>query len=552
MDAGAETPRTTQNSGIKARRPRAARACDLCRAKKIKCDELYPCTYCKNRNAACVYKGQEMSRRLFTPEYAIPGQCNPDLDSEAQSSSHTTTTPSRYVRQLEEQVKNLSAIAEAAKAPSTDDNTAAPEFPDGSSPDDHSLQRRRPSSRSTAAGESPSNAGRSRNAAAVTAVTAVTAEARSSTRPATHYPQCRHFLQSFFSGIHYVHPILDRKPFLDRCEELWARPGDAREPSSFVALYYSILSLGALVGVREGEPVDGVGNLQWSRRFFDEAKRRCDQLGMAADLEMVQCYFFLAMVCQNELNAHWSYMYVGLAVRTALAMGINREPGPDVKKEPALLRAESRTWWGLYSLETEISFSMGRPDTLGADLYHNRPFPVIGETETESSSAAAGGSELVEPPSGAIIKCMVDYSKIIRSIFLGIYLPETTVPRTVQLAHQIDKDLQRWAEDLPEAIRPTTTTTTTTSTTTSVGSPSPKSVREAQWMKRQRLVLTMRFLNIRIRLFGSIILTSTSAERASIPGSQEGVHLCLEATKQTIEIIYQTYQHHDFFRTWYV
>ncbi|WQF89904.1 hypothetical protein CDEST_14918 [Colletotrichum destructivum] len=600
MDAGAETQRTTQNSGIKVRRPRAARACDLCRAKKNKCDELYPCTYCKNRNATCVYKGQDMSRRLFTPE---------------------------YVRQLEEQVKRLSAIAESVKAPSTDDNasvianTAAPEFPDGYSPDDRRLQRRL--SRSTAAGGSPSNAARSRNAAgqeisgvnrhtrnvefygssssvallshvqrtgdddepvvspdlgsdagtllsnlhnpafsspsaadqaqtqtqtpggassstAVAAANAAytTAEARSSTRPTTHYPQCRHFLQSFFSSIHYVHPILDRKLFFDRCEELWARPGDIREPSSFVALYYSILSLGALVGVREDEPVDGVGNLQWSRRFFDEAKRRCDQLGMVTDLEMVQCYFFLAKVCQNELNAHWSYMYVGLAVRTALAMGINREPGADVKKEPALLRAESRTWWGLYSLETEMSFSMGRPDTLGADLYHNRLFPVIGEAEPESS---AGGSELVDPPSCAIIKCMVDYSKIIRSICLGIYLPETTVPRTVQLAHQIDQDLQRWAEDLPEAIRPTT----------SVEPRSLKSVREAQWMKRQRLVLTMRFLNIRILLFGSIILTSTSAERASIPGSQEGIHLCLEAAKQTIEIIYQTYQHHDFFRTWF-
>lgn len=126
----------------------------------------------------------------------------------------------------------------------------------------------------------------------------------------------------------------------------------------------------------------------------------------------------------------------------------------------------------------EMSFSMGRPDTLGADLYHNRLFPVIGEADTEYS----GSLELVDPPSCAIIKSMVDYSKIIRSICLGIYLPETTVPRTVHLAHQIDQDLQRWAESLPEPIRPTT----------SVEPRSLKSVKEAQWMKRQRLVLTMR------------------------------------------------------------
>ncbi|TDZ32422.1 Zinc finger protein grt1 [Colletotrichum spinosum] len=614
MDNAAEAQRTTQNSGIKVRRPRAARACDLCRAKKNKCDELYPCTYCKNRGAACVYKGQDMSRRLYTPE---------------------------YVRQLEEQVKSLSALAESHKShfsaadTSSITTTSGPDLSVAAAaftPEDASLQRR-PSPRSTTTG-SPSGGGggggggtRSRNAAGqevsgvnrhtrnvefygssssvallshvqrtgeepvvsndggdsdagtllsnlhnpafsspaaaaaaaadgqdaavpappdrLTARAAAMASATMTTTPTTtttttHYPQCRCFLQNFFSSIHYVHPILDRKTFFDRCEALWSKPGQvtaAAAASSFVALYYSILSLGALIGVREDEAIDGIENLQWSRRFFDEAKRRCDQLGMVTDLEMVQCYFFLAKVCQNELNAHWSYMYVGLAVRTALAMGINREPGPGSNKDPAELRAETRTWWGLYSLETEMSFSMGRPDTLGADLYHNRQFPVIGETDSEYS----GASELVDPPSCAIIKSMVDYSKVIRSVCLGIYLPETTVPRTVALAHQIDQDLDKWAESLPEPIRPTG----------SVQPRSLKSAREAQWMKRQRLVLTMRYLNLKILLFGSILLTSSSAERASIPGSHEGVQKCLESAKQTIEIIYQTYQHHDFFRTWF-
>lgn len=40
-----------------------------------------------------------------------------------------------------------------------------------------------------------------------------------------------------------------------------------------------------------------------------------------------------------------SYMYVGLAVRTALAMGMNRDPGLNTTKTPSELKAESRTWW---------------------------------------------------------------------------------------------------------------------------------------------------------------------------------------------------------------
>lgn len=44
----------TQNSGHKVRRPRAARACNLCRLKKNKCDELYPCTYCRSMSSPCL------------------------------------------------------------------------------------------------------------------------------------------------------------------------------------------------------------------------------------------------------------------------------------------------------------------------------------------------------------------------------------------------------------------------------------------------------------------------------------------------------------------
>jgi hypothetical protein len=51
MDLRGPPPRPGQNRGHKVRRPRAARACDLCRAKKNKCDELYPsCTYCRSKS----------------------------------------------------------------------------------------------------------------------------------------------------------------------------------------------------------------------------------------------------------------------------------------------------------------------------------------------------------------------------------------------------------------------------------------------------------------------------------------------------------------------
>ncbi|KAK9776256.1 putative Fungal-specific transcription factor domain-containing protein [Seiridium cardinale] len=561
MDRAGPRP-PVQNSGSKVRRPRAARACDACRIKKNKCDDLYPCTYCRNHNIECVYRGQDAGRRLFTPD---------------------------YVRQLEEQVKRLSAFEAQAKAgqpaphatplPINEGPGASPVYRDTDRHTSSSYDADSPASARLrqAAGQEVSGVNRhTRNvefygSSSSVALLSHVQRAGDATeessedqdgealvsnlhnhafspavdgalgaqRPGrvTHYPQCRNFIMNYFTSIHYVHPFLDKAEFLSRCEKLWSQEGDPLHTSSFAALYYSILSLGALVGPREEDSIGGVTNLQWSRTFFDEAISRCHRLGMVTDLDMVQCYFMLSKICQNELNAHWSYMYVGLAVRTALAMGINREPNPQSKKPISQLRAEARTWWGLYSLETEMSFAMGRPDTLGADLYHNRSFPLIGN-ETSGSSP----DDRFDPPQCAIIKSMVDLSRITRSICLDIYLPETITPRTVALAYRLEQDLDKWVEGLPEAIRPRQAT----------GEPvSLKSVRDPQWAKRQRLVLGIRYHNLRILTFGSLLLTSTSNERSTLPGIREGVQKCLDSAKQTIDTIYVTYQHHDFFRTWY-
>jgi hypothetical protein len=122
---------------------------------------------------------------------------------------------------------------------------------------------------------------------------------------------------------------------------------------------------------------------------------------------------------------------------------------------------------------------MGRPDTLGADLYHNRQFPPI---KGEDSGNLKPQDEL-DPPHCAIIKHMVDFSRIVKSIGTGIYLPETSIQVKVTLAHQIEKDLVQWVDSLPDIIRPAKSYMQPTSL---------KGVKDALWAKRQRLVLTIR------------------------------------------------------------
>ena len=121
---------------------------------------------------------------------------------------------------------------------------------------------------------------------------------------------------------------------------------------------------------------------------------------------------------------------------------------------------------------------MGRPDTLGADLYHNRRFPV-----TEVSQSAEGRDiELLDHAHCAIIKCMVDLSRITKSICLRIYLPQPTLAAAIAPVRELESKIEQWIAALPEAIRPIVP---------SAQDLGLQRARDLQWMKRQRLVLTM-------------------------------------------------------------
>ncbi|KAK5277244.1 hypothetical protein LTR40_010625, partial [Exophiala xenobiotica] len=79
-----------------------------------------------------------------------------------------------------------------------------------------------------------------------------TSQSTPATREAAPNPErfqfrvARRFLDAYFSNIHHIQPLFEEDDFLARCEDLWFnRP--AKQPLSFIALYYATLSLGSLV-----------------------------------------------------------------------------------------------------------------------------------------------------------------------------------------------------------------------------------------------------------------------------------------------------------------
>jgi hypothetical protein len=115
--------------------------------------------------------------------------------------------------------------------------------------------------------------------------------------------------------------------------------------------------------------------------------------------------------------------------------------------------------------DRELAFSLGRPDSLGVDDYHNRQLPEIHSSEF------------------AIIHCMVPFSHILRKVSVQIYLSQAPWQEKIQQAGQIQDELDAWVESLPSTIKPDTTIE---------GCLSQLALREPKWSRRQRLILRLR------------------------------------------------------------
>ncbi|CAF3524518.1 unnamed protein product [Fusarium graminearum] len=523
--------------------PRAVLACDRCRLKKYKCSEAQPCSHCKRSGAECKYgRGyrpvndrasltsdisndvgplnldiQEPSPGLGIQLFGNHGQRQDEecLQSPVSASTRLPPTsisdPSNSQVQVQAPAISPSEESEIAELNQHTNgieyhgNTSSMSFLDN-------LQRLReqrlmssnPAERKpfsfVSVLHNPSFVSRRSFASDLTGTLAASG---------FYSKRANTFIEGYFGGIHYVHPIIDKEDFLTRSNGLWR--GTNHSDVHFIVLYLSVLSLGALTRTWNEDTLDGLSRFQWSRKLFAEAQTLLDDIQFSSQMETIQCFYVMAKVCQNELNPNLAYMYLGWAIRSCLAAGMNRERNSPNAKSVLTM---SRTWWGIYSLEIEMSFLLGRPDTLGQDQYHNRAMPPIDDSEY------------------AIISAMVQFGRIMRKVSIGIYHSELPILETIGLACQIERELDTWLEGLPQRRN--------------------ISLRDPDWRRKQRLILELKYYNVMMLLFRPFLTRCTPEPDEQSSNALNGaVDKCVSSAQRTIEIIYETYKVHTYFRTWW-
>lgn len=114
-----------------------------------------------------------------------------------------------------------------------------------------------------------------------------------------YFEHAHAFISGYFDNVHYAHPFIDKAYFMSRSHDLWLNRNPQPE-LSFVALYLSVLSFGALVRVWDERRLSGLTRFEWSRKLFAEAQGYLNHLQFSTDLETVQCLYL--MVCTRPFG----------------------------------------------------------------------------------------------------------------------------------------------------------------------------------------------------------------------------------------------------------
>ncbi|RVX73953.1 hypothetical protein B0A52_02843 [Exophiala mesophila] len=345
----------------------------------------------------------------------------------------------------------------------------------------------------------------------------------------------RRFLDSYFSNTHQIQPLFEEDDFLARCEDMWFNRQE-NQPLSFLALYYAILSMGSLVMPFGTPEIAGADRFTWSRRLFDEALANVTKLGTTTDLEIVQCFFMLAKVCQHELNPHLAYLYSGQAARTALAIGINRKPAIPDPGDPRASSVACKTWWAIYCLDIQTSFALGRPDSLGPDQYHTQDFPLPTVTNTTRQSLPSPHVVEIVPP-------MVSLSRIMREVALNLYTVPCDMNQKLARAKKFEAELEQWLEQVPTHFQPDQQSTRPKF--------SLKPTRLPSHIKKQSVVLRLRYLNLRMMIHAVFMAKYQTPTTETLVSIRDHQCQCLQTAQNAIDLMFETFCEDDFFQTWW-
>ncbi|CAI7580366.1 unnamed protein product [Penicillium glandicola] len=499
-DSSHDASSTDPKSLPAQKRRRVGRACDECRRKKIKCDGKQPCTHCTVYSYECSYDQPSNRRRNPAPQYveALENRLqkaeallrtvlpNVDLDDPQLDVKATEQkfVAAQKAKQATEDVKPL-AVQDTAQELGDEglletmvDNSGCLDRDDQGHWDYHGhtsgvlfVRRLRKQLGATDITGPMARSRPSITAHMLDSPKSMSESPQDTTLPPTHElpPRavarrlCHNALDHACSLMRFVH----EPSFFTSLERIYDTPPEqfTNEENSFLPLLYIVIAVGCLFS----DDGSGQGTLDLAGyesaigqgfQFF-KAGRQLLEITDCRDLPSLQAICFMVLFLQSSAKLSTCYSYVGIALRSALRLGLHRSVAADFNPIERELR--KRIFWVVRKMDVYVSTLLGLPQMLSDDdIDQEYPMEVDGDFITSEG--------ITQPPSNytplmAGCNAHTRLSNIILKVVKYIYPVKNARYRSksdqrYMVSHskirEIERDLQTWMEELPPALRPGT------------------------------------------------------------------------------------------------
>ena len=108
--------------------------------------------------------------------------------------------------------------------------------------------------------------------------------------------------------------------------------------------------------------------------FYSHAKTLVPDIIDRPNLVTVQAIYLLGVYLMPASAISSSYVYLGLALRTALTINLHMDNSDDNTLSSTEKEVRRRLWWSIYSLERTTTLKLNRPRSISAEII-SAPIP---------------------------------------------------------------------------------------------------------------------------------------------------------------------------------
>ncbi|KAF9584419.1 hypothetical protein BGW38_006531, partial [Lunasporangiospora selenospora] len=190
-----------------------------------------------------------------------------------------------------------------------------------------------------------------------------------------------HLFKVHFNSVHPVLPMLHPKLLADQIHRKEAPPAH---------LVFAILGLASRFSdnpsFRDPQPGE---TRPPSTIFYERAKHIMKDEYDSSQIATVQTLLLMAVQQMGFCESQRAWLHVGMAIRMAQDLGLNREPTEqDLARNKLQAELRKRTWWSIYVVERLVCAGLGRPLSV-MQKYCETGFPQDEDEEPECMQRGA-------------------------------------------------------------------------------------------------------------------------------------------------------------------